>query len=227
MKVFTKIGNEFPRAPSQKPELIYMWGAKELDRAETSFFNTTFKGDVVWDAEFTKNFHEVENQAFALSTCLKIKETKEVFVNIKKEQWCPKDPSLPLPAKVVSDETISCWAIDFKEFIESNPLKVVTSAVGDPVTTEDVIGSNVFPMTDKLMFYKQLVKWITTTEKGRKQFGSDFGINFSSLIKNPAFVSNYKQMKMAIEAAMKAAAAKKAEFEKNFVGTPEEKKAAL
>lgn len=163
-----------------------MWGAKELDREETNFFNTTFKGDIVWDGDFTKKFHEVDNQNFALETCRKLKEeTKYVFINTEKVKWCGK------PEEEV-DNTITCWAMDFKIFVTSNPLRKVISAPGDPVKTEIVPGSNVFPIADKLIFYKQLVKWITSTEEGTSQFGSSFGVKFSSLIKNPKFESKYQ-----------------------------------
>ena len=193
MKVFTKIGTEFPRPAARKPTLTYIWGASELDRTETNFFNTTFKGDIVWDEDFSKNFHKTENQAFALATCKTLREdTKHVYLNVQNVQYCNPDFSLPLPAPVVVDSTISCWAMDFEEFITNNPLTTVTSAEGiTPVTTEPVVGSNVFPITDKLMFYKQLINWISKDKKGIKQFGSDFGIKFTSLIKNPDFESNY------------------------------------
>lgn len=84
MTVFTKIFNEFPPPPSRKPKLTYMWGAKELDRTETNFFNITFKGNVTWDENFTKNFHEPKNQAYALKICKELKsDTKHVFLNTK------------------------------------------------------------------------------------------------------------------------------------------------
>lgn len=52
MRVFTKIGSEFPRAPDRKPEVNFMWGTATLDRTNTSFWNTTYKGEVVFDVEF-------------------------------------------------------------------------------------------------------------------------------------------------------------------------------
>jgi hypothetical protein len=94
MKVFTKIATEFPRPAARKPEVTYMWGAKELDRTNTNFFNTTFKGDVVWDKEFTENFHKTENQAYALKTCKTLREdTKHIFLNIQNVQYCNSPPS--------------------------------------------------------------------------------------------------------------------------------------
>ena len=69
MKVFTKIGSVFPKGPSLSPKLTYMWGAKELDRSETNFFNVTFKGQIVWDKDFSTNFHEVKSQQLILDVC--------------------------------------------------------------------------------------------------------------------------------------------------------------
>jgi len=189
-----------------------MWGAKELDRTNTNFFNTTFKGDIVWDEDFTKNFHKPENQAFALKTCQTLKaDTKHIFLDIQSVQYCNDPPSLPLPAAVSTDQTISCWAMDFEAFIAANPLTRVTSAAGEPETTEEIPLSKVFPITDKLMFYKQLVRWITMDETGIRQFGSSFGIRFTSLIKNPDFKSNYVLMteyKQMATKKVKAAQAK-------------------
>jgi hypothetical protein len=49
-----------------------MWGAKGLDRSETNFWNTTFKGDIDWDPKFSENFHLPANQKGALDICAKI-----------------------------------------------------------------------------------------------------------------------------------------------------------
>ena len=52
MRVFTKIGSEFPKAPSRKPEVVFQWGTRTLNRTNVSFWNTTFKGDLVFDDTF-------------------------------------------------------------------------------------------------------------------------------------------------------------------------------
>ena len=46
-----------------------MWGAKELDRTETNFWDTKFKGDIIFDEKFSENFHLPINQQFHIDTC--------------------------------------------------------------------------------------------------------------------------------------------------------------
>ena len=78
MRVFTKIGSEFPRAPNRKPEVTFMWGSESLDRTNVSFWNTTYKGEIIFDSQFTELFHLPANQQFAYDTCTAIKEVDHV-----------------------------------------------------------------------------------------------------------------------------------------------------
>jgi len=56
-----------------------MWGAKELDRTETNFWDTTFKGDIIFDEKFSENFHLPINQQFHLDTCTDLVEVDGVM----------------------------------------------------------------------------------------------------------------------------------------------------
>lgn len=63
METFTIIGEEFEQGASgnSRTKVKLMWGGNELDRSNTNFWNATFKGDIVYDPNFSLNFHTVEN----------------------------------------------------------------------------------------------------------------------------------------------------------------------
>ena len=46
-----------------------MWGVTKLDRDKTSFWDTKYKGDLIFDENFSANFHLPLNQQFHLHTC--------------------------------------------------------------------------------------------------------------------------------------------------------------
>jgi hypothetical protein len=66
MEVFTALGEHFLRPIDRKTTVNLMWGSNYLDRNDTSFWNATYKGEVVYDQEFTLNFHKSENQLFVI-----------------------------------------------------------------------------------------------------------------------------------------------------------------
>jgi hypothetical protein len=46
-----------------------MWGATDLNKDNVPAWNVTYKGDVVFDAKFSDNFHTVESQLFQMDAC--------------------------------------------------------------------------------------------------------------------------------------------------------------
>lgn len=83
-----------------------MWGADYLDRSETSFWDQSYKGEIIWDSKFSENFHKVENQQAAFDLCSEISDVQGVIKQIELSD----DGSS-------KDTTVNCWALSFAEYV--------------------------------------------------------------------------------------------------------------
>jgi hypothetical protein len=55
-----------------------LWGGSDLDTTNVPAWNTTYKGDVVFDEKFAQNFHLPENQVYMRDTCNTLKGVKGI-----------------------------------------------------------------------------------------------------------------------------------------------------
>lgn len=52
MKVFTLVKDKFYTAPAAQPSIFFVAGTKDLNTDDTSMWNATYEGKIVWDDEF-------------------------------------------------------------------------------------------------------------------------------------------------------------------------------
>jgi len=58
MATFTLVQEQFgEQSAERKPQIKLMWGATELDRSKTNFWDPSYKGDIIFDPKFSENFH--------------------------------------------------------------------------------------------------------------------------------------------------------------------------
>jgi hypothetical protein len=81
MKTFTLMENEFPQSAGSgmTAKVSLLWGGKGLDKSKVPAWNTTYKGDVIFDQDFPDKFHLPENQIFQKETCEKLKGVQGII----------------------------------------------------------------------------------------------------------------------------------------------------
>ena len=55
MKVFTLVKNEFYSAPAAQEDVSFVIGTSDINTDDTSMWNATYAGKVVWDEGFKLN----------------------------------------------------------------------------------------------------------------------------------------------------------------------------
>lgn len=109
MKTFTLLENEFPQSAGsgQQAKVRLAWGGANLNKDKVGTWNTTYKGDVEFDPNFSLNFHLPENQVYMRETCDDLKKVEGITQQEDGEK---------------RDITVKCWTDYFiKEYLADLP----------------------------------------------------------------------------------------------------------